>query len=454
MTTRPNRVTRFAAVASLALAAMVAVPAVARGADEAKTDAPAARRGGGERQQQRDPAGRLEMFRKSLDRLDLTDEQTNKVDAAFDKAKADLQNLDESTDVRKRVDAFRDLRGKVMEVLTPEQRRKFEQNLRTIRPGGGEGPMAGGGQGLQRLRENLEKLGLTADQKKEVERITADSREKVRQVMGDANGDREEARKQMGEVFRDALQQIRETLTPEQQRKFRALMERSAADREGKSMADDDDKMMADGDMMMSDGDSAKGGKGKRAAAAAAVSAKPAGPKEPVDLSTVKFTRLDGRAVPISTYKGKPLVLIFGSYSCPSFREHAKGLDELQRRYAAKANFLLVYTKEAHPVGGWEVQRNKDAEISVPQAKDEAARLAAAKQARTKLGLNMATAVDSMDDQLVAAFDAFPNGAVILDREGQIAARQKWAEPRGLRILLDNLNNTSSKTPATRASAD
>jgi hypothetical protein len=263
--------------------------------------------------------------------------------------------------------------------------------------------------------------------------------------MGDANGDREEARTQMGEVFRDALQQIRETLTPEQQKKFRELMEQSAGDREGKSMAGDDDKMMADGD-------SAKGGKGKRAAAAA-VSAKPATPKEPVDLSTVKFTRLDGRAVPISTYKGKPLVLIFGSYSCPSFREHAKGLDELQRRYAAKANFLLVYTKEAHPVGGWEVQRNKDAEISVPQAKDEAARLAAAKLARTKLGLSMATAVDSMDDQLVAAFDAFPNGAVILDREGQITARQKWAEPRGLRILLDNLS-ASPKPPATRASAD
>jgi Spy/CpxP family protein refolding chaperone len=430
MLIRPNRVSRFAAVASLALATMAAVPAGARGADEADG-----------------PAGRLEMFRKSLDRLELSDEQTNKVDAAFDKAKADLQNLDGSKDVRKRVEAFRDLRGKVMEVLTPEQRRKFERNLRSVRPGGGEGPMVGGGQGIQRLRANMEKLGLTADQKKEVERITADSREKARQVMGDANGDREEARKQMGEVFRDALQQIRETLTPEQQRKFRELMEQSAADREGKSMAgDDDDKMM------MAEGDSDKVGKGKRVAAAAAA-AKPSGPKEPVDLSTVKFTRLDGRAVPISTYKGKPLVLIFGSYSCPSFREHAKGLDELQRRYAAKANFLLVYTKEAHPVGGWEVQRNKDAEISVPPAKDEAARLAAAKQARTKLGLSMATAVDSMDDQLVAAFDAFPNGAVILDREGQITARQKWAEPRGLRILLDNLN-TAPKSPTTRASAD
>lgn len=312
------------------------------------------------------------------------------------------------------------------------------------RPAGAADFRRGGGDGLlQRLKENVDKLGLTDDQKKELERIAADARDKARQIFADAGGDRDKVRQQMGDVMRDSFQQIREILTPEQQRKLRDIMEQRGGDFRRPTPPKDDETMMDDRRP-----DAAKPERKRPAADAAPTTPR----KEAVDPATVEINRLDGKTVPISTYKGKPLVLIFGSYSSPTFRENAKAIDDLQRHYAVKANFLLVYTREAHPVGGWEVERNKEAEISVQPHKDEAARVTAAKQARTTLGLTIPTAVDSMDDQLASAFDAFPNGCVILDRDGKIIARQKWAEAHGIRTLLDEIS--SAKAPTSQAAAD
>jgi hypothetical protein len=55
-----------------------------------------------------------------------------------------------------------------------------------------------------------------------------------------------------------------------------------------------------------------------------------------------------------------------------------------------------------------------------------------------------------MDDDAIAAFNAFPNGCIILDRTGQIAARQKWAEPDAIHRALDDI----LAKPTTRLAAE
>ena len=48
---------------------------------------------------------------------------------------------------------------------------------------------------------------------------------------------------------------------------------------------------------------------------------------------------------------------------------------KLKRQYdMSAADFLIIYTKEAHPVGGWEVDRNKDDNIRISNAGDMNAR--------------------------------------------------------------------------------
>jgi len=63
--------------------------------------------------------------------------------------------------------------------------------------------------------------------------------------------------------------------------------------------------------------------------------------------------------VSLHDFRGKtPVVLVFGSYTCPNFRSSAEALKALQVKYGAKAQFLLVYIREAHADGDWQSTRN------------------------------------------------------------------------------------------------
>ena len=158
------------------------------------------------------------------------------------------------------------------------------------------------------------------------------------------------------------------------------------------------------------------------------------------------LTRLGGRRVSLGDFEHKVLVLIFGSYSCPTFRGHAAGLEALRDDVGYRANFLVVYTREAYPAGEWDVPRNAADGVSVPAHADAAARAAAARLARSRLGLKVDVAPDGMDDAVTEAYGGFPNAAVVVGRDGTVVARQRWLDPSGLRRPIDE----AIATPAER----
>jgi hypothetical protein len=43
------------------------------------------------------------------------------------------------------------------------------------------------------------------------------------------------------------------------------------------------------------------------------------------------------------------VVLIFGSVTCPPFRGHLAGVEQVYRDFRDRAAFLWVYVREAHP---------------------------------------------------------------------------------------------------------
>ena len=49
----------------------------------------------------------------------------------------------------------------------------------------------------------------------------------------------------------------------------------------------------------------------------------------------------------------RPLVLNFGSASCPIFIQQLKGFSQMAYEYRHVADFLIVYIEEAHPADGW-----------------------------------------------------------------------------------------------------
>ncbi len=137
-------------------------------------------------------------------------------------------------------------------------------------------------------------------------------------------------------------------------------------------------------------------------------------------------------------YRGHVLVLEFGSMSCPQFRDQVSAMESLRSEEGPRAFFLLVYTRKAHPAGGDELQTNKDQNISIAQTTTLAGRRLQAQRTAEVLGITMAVAVDSMDDAVSNAFGAFPNGAVVIGKDGKIAAIQHWTAAEGLRRAIDD----------------
>jgi hypothetical protein len=56
------------------------------------------------------------------------------------------------------------------------------------------------------------------------------------------------------------------------------------------------------------------------------------------------------REVTLSAAQGKrPIVLVFGSCTCPPFRRQLAELEKVYAAHKDKADFYLVYIREAHP---------------------------------------------------------------------------------------------------------
>ena len=55
----------------------------------------------------------------------------------------------------------------------------------------------------------------------------------------------------------------------------------------------------------------------------------------------------------------RPLVVNFGSYSCPVFTEKLAQFEVLVQKYSDVADFVVVYIEEAHPTDGWALEVRK-----------------------------------------------------------------------------------------------
>jgi peroxiredoxin len=148
--------------------------------------------------------------------------------------------------------------------------------------------------------------------------------------------------------------------------------------------------------------------------------------------------KLDGRPIGLSSFKGKPLVLLFGNYSSPGFRDRADDYEQLRKQFANRAEFLIVYTRESHPVGEWEVERNKHAHVLVEQPKTFEERKALARQAKQALRLTIPIAIDTMDDKTAKEYGGFTTSAVVIGRDGTIAGFRTFADAHAVKRILES----------------
>lgn len=158
-----------------------------------------------------------------------------------------------------------------------------------------------------------------------------------------------------------------------------------------------------------------------------------------------------GHAVTLSKQIGpKPVVLIFGNFSCTPFRAAAGNLEKLYRRYKDRATFLMVYVREAHPTDGWRMPNNDQAGIAIRQPRSDSERLGVAQTCGKSLGLSFPMLVDTIDDSVNNRYSGIPSRFYIIDRAGKIAYKSgrgpfgfKPAEMEQSLVLL--LNHESRK---------
>ena len=144
-------------------------------------------------------------------------------------------------------------------------------------------------------------------------------------------------------------------------------------------------------------------------------------------------TRDGSKRITLSDVVGrKPVVLIFGNYTCGPFRRQFPLIDDLCRRYGDRAEFLLVYVREAHPTDGWRMEDNDEVGIAVDQPTDYTGRVALADRCGVSLKPSMPVLVDTMTDQVGHLYSGMPSRLYVIDPAGRITYKAGRG-PYGLR---------------------
>ena len=127
----------------------------------------------------------------------------------------------------------------------------------------------------------------------------------------------------------------------------------------------------------------------------------------------------------------KPVVLIFGNFTCGPFRSQAGNFEKLHRRYGDRATFVMVYVREAHPTDGWRMQSNERVGVATPQPQTYGERAVVAQQCGKRLGLGFPMLVDTIDDAVGARYSGMPGRFYLIDKAGKIAFKNA---PRPVRL--------------------
>ena len=157
-------------------------------------------------------------------------------------------------------------------------------------------------------------------------------------------------------------------------------------------------------------------------------------------IGSLKFTGMD-----------KPVVLVFGSYTCPKLRGSAADLKRIATRYHNRVAFRLVYISEAHasnaPASEWQSSINEREGVDLPPARDLAEKRDHATLCVRKLELPFAVVVDGMDTAAERAYQAWPSRLYLVGRDGRIAWQTRLGE---LDFHADQLEQAIRETLGSR----
>ncbi len=112
---------------------------------------------------------------------------------------------------------------------------------------------------------------------------------------------------------------------------------------------------------------------------------------------------------------GKPVLLIFGSLTCPMTASAVPALNALYREFGERVEFVMVNVREAHPGEHY------------PQPETVEEKLDHAKALARRYAMPWTVASDDIDGHLHRSLDPKPNSAFLIDADGTIVFRSLWS---------------------------
>jgi len=137
-------------------------------------------------------------------------------------------------------------------------------------------------------------------------------------------------------------------------------------------------------------------------------------------------TRDGASRVRLSSLRGgRPVVLVFGSYTCPPFRREMPAVSRLYADYKDRAAFYFVYIEEAHAHDVWPLVSNAKASIVFGTARDTTERVSVAALCAKELKVEFPILVDDMQNGVADLYTAWPTRMYVVDANGKIAYKSR-----------------------------
>jgi hypothetical protein len=135
----------------------------------------------------------------------------------------------------------------------------------------------------------------------------------------------------------------------------------------------------------------------------------------------------EGRSWRLSELRGKPVVLITGSATCPLTHGSVYGLEETYRAFGEQAHWFYLYVREAHP------GERLPSHVSYEQKRAQADFFRRADR------VPWPVLVDDLQGTVAHAYTTLPNAQFLIDADGMVVFRGDVAHGPTLYRALDRL---------------
>ncbi|WP_157982405.1 deiodinase-like protein [Nocardiopsis sp. FIRDI 009] len=130
---------------------------------------------------------------------------------------------------------------------------------------------------------------------------------------------------------------------------------------------------------------------------------------------------VEGRSIELSSlWREWPVVIEFGSISCPIFVDKLEPMAALARRFSGDVDFYVVYVREAHPGRRYPAHREFDQKL---RHAHDLVRLES--MARTVL-------VDDVEGTMPRDYGALPDSVFVIGVDGIVSMMADWNDPSRL----------------------